>query len=86
MIPFQIDDSACFADRIGKAGIERKSFAIVRWAAVGRNLKYSEISVRVTDACNHQRVGGKLLGITGWGTSRAAGSASDSSARLRGMW
>ena len=27
MIPFQIDDSACFADRIGKAGIERKSFA-----------------------------------------------------------
>lgn len=34
MIPFQIDDSACFADRIGKTGIDHKSFA-ARLSAAG---------------------------------------------------
>ena len=47
--------------------VERSRRATVRCAAVGRNLKYSEISVRVTEACSHQRVGGKLFGTTGCG-------------------
>ena len=64
--------------------VERNSFATVRCAAVGRNLKYSAISVRVTEACSHQRVGGKLSAPPD-GDKPRRGSASDSSARLRGM-